>query len=119
MLMMIMYKNYSIRSRSFQSLDSIERKAKPMKSKDGNPVLSMFDTAGLLLPTIHQFNAKRKNVKILNIVEGNMKIINILCDHITEVDLDRRQMLRDEWELKTKSIVIEKCGRKIVVQPEK
>ena len=73
--MLILFNEYSIKGRSFQSTKSFERKSKPLTYPNANAIYTMFAVAKAQLPQIAAMISTGKVSNRLNIVEGNLKSI--------------------------------------------
>ena len=103
-LMLIMYRDYGIMSRSFRSLLRIKRTTQQLSAEKVNPTRRMFDIAHLLKPTMNEINNDCNKLSLLNILDGNINVLDVLIEHITDIDVERHKLLDAEWLLKAKSL---------------
>ena len=94
--MLIIFNEYSIKGRSFQSTESLERKTKPLTYPNANAIYTMFAVAKAQLSQIAAMISTGKVSSRLNIVEGNLKSILPFMDCVREIDIGRNELLLAE-----------------------
>ena len=111
-------KDNNIRGRAFKSIRTVQRKEKPIADNIRNPVMTMFETARILLLTFDPSLEDREQSRVLNLTSGNESAMLPLLKHLEEIDIDRRNLLRSEWELKVRSLSLENGGRTLNIEQE-